>query len=162
VLAPINAYSPPEAPIEGPVQPVPLWVRLFAFPVLALGAVATATACYWAVGLLPHPIGPRGIRVAILLSYSALFAVCAAAPWWIPVARIYRKRALFVGAAVALAPVAVRTVLSSGPPASVFMWSVTLVETVGLVAALGLGSRAAASPLGANNSSKPTPLRGAA
>jgi hypothetical protein len=95
----MNAYAPPGAALKTEVLRVPLWVRLLAFPLIALGAVVMSALAYWAVGFMPEPGSVRAISIVVLLTYSSLSVVAAAALWWFPVARLYGKHTVHVGAA---------------------------------------------------------------
>ena len=159
----MNEYAPPGAPVGTlGARPLSLAARVFAFPAFAIGAVISGVAAYWLIGFLPVPRGNRALSLSALVSFSCLFALLAAAPWWLAIARAYGRHSFLVGAFLGLAPVGLRLYLGSGAPMSGFMTVITLIETAGVVIAFALGSHLAATRLGANNSSKPTPLRGAA
>ena len=132
------------------------------FPLFAIGACVTWGLTLWLSFQVPVPAGTRAFKIAFILALSAVTSVAATAPWWIPIGRLYEKRALLVGAIIGLAPAALRIFLSGGGAKSATVTVSYLFGTAGIVAAMALGSYLVSRRLSANNSSKPTPLRGAA
>ena len=139
-----------------------VWVGAILLPVIALGATITMPLALWIVYQIPVPAGSRELVLTWVLFQSVFTAVVGAAPWWLPVAYLYRRRALLFGAIVGLAPAMFRLAFSGEGPLSTVAASAQAIEAAGVVAASALGAHVVARRLSANNSSKPTPLRGAA
>jgi len=159
----MDVYAAPRSDLgSSPRKPAPLAIRLLALPLLCAGAVVTGGLAFWLCIQLPLVGGSRYAAIASILGHAVLAAVGAAAPWWYPIARLFREHAVRAALAVGAAPVLVRIALTHSWPQSAMNKAVALVDTLGVLAAFALGAALVARRLGANNSSKPTPLRGAA
>ena len=140
----MNAYSPPQSPIDGgPPHRVGAVPRIALFPVIALGACLTWQLTLWLSFHVPIPPGSRTFKIAFFLMQSACLSIATAAPWWIPIGYIYQRRALLVGALVALVPVILRIILSGSGPMSATATAMRILDTAGLVAAMAIGAHIA-------------------
>ncbi|GAB6197338.1 hypothetical protein PAGU2595_026650 [Lysobacter xanthus] len=153
----MNRYAPPEAELSPAAETSPsLGRRLVMFPVFALGGLVSSAAAFFLFKLVPIWSWETVVVVA------ALAAICGAAMWWRPLARTYGKHAYLAGAAVGAVPAGLRIWSLQRWPSGTPHKIVALVDTVGVLLAFAAGAAVVARSLSANNSSKPTPLRGAA
>jgi hypothetical protein len=159
----MDVYAAPRSDLgSSPRKPLPLAIRLLLLPVILAGAVVTAGIAFWLSTRMPLVGGSKYAAIASILSHTVLAAVGGAAPWWYPIAKLFPNHSVRVALAAGAGPVLVRIALTNSWPASAMNKAVALVDTVGVLVAFALGAALVARRLGANNSSKPTPLRGAA
>ena len=160
----MNVYLPPEAPVsEVRRSGMAPGLRLGLAAAFAAGMFLSFAVAAKLITYIP-PLGllSRETALAFFSGLSVLIALGAAAPWWIPVAYAYPRRAFVAGALIAAPQALLRFALLADQMTSAVVTATVIIETVGLVAVSAVGAHIAARRLSANNSSKPTPLRGAA
>ena len=159
----MNLYRPPKARIaEVNETRTRLDVQVIAGLVFTAGMFLSFHLASELLISIP-PIGlARQNALAFFSCLSALIAIGAAAPWWFPIAYIYRRRALLAGAVIASRQAVTRFALLSDQMTNTLVAATVIIETAGLVLIAAGGSYMAARWLGANNSFKPRPLRGSA
>jgi len=137
-----------------------VWVLVAAAPLISLGVTSTFVVALFLLTRVP-PIGTTVLEgIAYFIFLSTAITIAAAAPWWFPIAYLYRRRAFLLGALLATPPALLRALLLANRPMSAASTATAIIETAGLVLVVAVGSHIVVQRLSANNSFKPRSLRG--